>query len=66
MVQTLVALLVLGAVVGIVFMFVWRVDAKRAEDVESDEERLHTDEHLPADQHLPSEEELRREERRQG
>ena len=50
MVQTLVALLVLGAVVGIVFMFVWRVDAKRAEDVESDEERLHTDEHLPTDE----------------
>lgn len=53
MVQTLVALLVLGAVIGIIFMFVWRADAKRAEDVESDEERLHTDEDLPTEERRP-------------
>jgi len=49
MVQTLVALVVLGALVGAIFLGVWLADAQRADDVENDEERLHTDEHLTDD-----------------
>jgi preprotein translocase subunit YajC len=45
MVETLIALVVLGVVVALLFTFVWRADAKRAQQVENDEERLQTEEH---------------------
>lgn len=50
MLQTVIAIGVLGAVVGLLFLLVWLVDAKRAEQVENDEERQHTDEFQPGDQ----------------
>ena len=43
MLQTLLAIGVLGIVVGGLFLLVWVVDAKRAKDVENDEERLDVD-----------------------
>lgn len=43
MAQTIIALVVLAAVVGGLFLFVWLADAKRAEKVEHDPERLDTD-----------------------
>ena len=52
MVQTLVAIGVLGAVVGILFLLVWFVDARRADEVENDDERLHTDEFEPRDHRM--------------
>ena len=48
MVQMLVTIGVLGAVVAALFLVVWIVDAKRAEQVGHDDERQHTD---PDEQH---------------
>jgi hypothetical protein len=47
MVETLIAIGVLGAVVAGLFLLVWIADAKRADEVENDEERLDTEQPQP-------------------
>ena len=56
MAQTIIALVVLAAVVGVVFLVVWLADAKRAEDVENDTERLTDD--TPQNHETPNDRKL--------
>jgi hypothetical protein len=47
MIPTLIAIGVLGAVVAALFLLVWFADAKRAQQVENDDERVQTDDYQP-------------------
>ena len=49
MMLTVIVLGSLAAVVGVIFLFVWKADANRAEKVENDEERLDTDNEPPVE-----------------